>query len=595
MLVFSDASRRADPRETLAEIRADLAAADAETGIRRHGLLVAALIGAGELAQGLLDAAFAARGGVDAPDPAGDAAMSLATALARRVVRSWRGGFGGSDDREPALAALALLDRAEDLPAIDIRQPEGFALYAVYPEGYAEAAAGVPSQDGVTAIGIRSVGTTLAAVVAAALDAPCLGTVRPVGHPFRRALSVEDARALAGPAGCTVAVVDEGPGLSGSSVAAVVRHLVAVGVEPGRIHLLPSHRGAPGHEADEAIRAVWAAHPRHVVPFDDLVLRSGRPAHRLERWVADLVGEPIRPLVDISGGAWRRHRYRSEAEWPPALPWQERRKFLLETVAGTWLLRFAGLGRVGFSRTSRAEALAEAGFTPAVLGWRHGFLVERWHGDARSLDLSGSPARRAATLDRIGRYLGFRARTLPVSTGRGASLDALHAMAMHNAGDALGPGATAALARLQPALGAVRHLARPVETDGRMHAWEWLVTDRTLLKTDALDHHAGHDLVGCQDIAWDIAGAAVELDLEDREVEELTERVARESGHPVAPALVAVLTPLYLAFQVGFYVLAEGQHAGTERARLGARARMYSGRLRAWSRSTVRFRTMTSL
>jgi hypothetical protein len=28
-----------------------------------------------------------------------------------------------------------------------------------------------------------------------------------------------------------------------------------------------------------------------------------------------------------------------------------------------------------------------------------------------------------------------------------------------------------------------------------------------LLKTDALDYHAGHDPIGCQDIAWDIAGA----------------------------------------------------------------------------------------
>jgi hypothetical protein len=33
------------------------------------------------------------------------------------------------------------------------------------------------------------------------------------------------------------------------------------------------------------------------------------------------------------------------------------------------------------------------------------------------------------------------------------------------------------------------------------------------LKTDALHHHAGHDLVGCQDVAWDIVGVTVELGL----------------------------------------------------------------------------------
>ena len=40
-----------------------------------------------------------------------------------------------------------------------------------------------------------------------------------------------------------------------------------------------------------------------------------------------------------------------------------------------------------------------------------------------------------------------------------------------------------------------------------------LLKDPTLLKTDALDHSEGHDLIGCQDIAWDVVGAATELEL----------------------------------------------------------------------------------
>ncbi len=55
---------------------------------------------------------------------------------------------------------------------------------------------------------------------------------------------------------------------------------------------------------------------------------------------------------------------------------------------------------------------------------------------------------------------------------------------------------------------------RPVAIDGKLHAWEWLVRlDGALIKSDAYDHHASHDLVGCQDTAWDIVGAAVELEL----------------------------------------------------------------------------------
>jgi hypothetical protein len=41
----------------------------------------------------------------------------------------------------------------------------------------------------------------------------------------------------------------------------------------------------------------------------------------------------------------------------------------------------------------------------------------------------------------------------------------------------------------------------------------WCGAGGRLLKSGALDHHAGHDLVGHQDIAWDIVGAVVELGL----------------------------------------------------------------------------------
>ena len=60
-----------------------------------------------------------------------------------------------------------------------------------------------------------------------------------------------------------------------------------------------------------------------------------------------------------------------------------------------------------------------------------------------------------------------------------------------------------------------------------------MTPDGRLLKTDALDHHAGHDLIGCQDITWDIAGATVELDLSDSERNRLCRIVAEQSGHPV--------------------------------------------------------------
>ena len=49
-----------------------------------------------------------------------------------------------------------------------------------------------------------------------------------------------------------------------------------------------------------------------------------------------------------------------------------------------------------------------------------------------------------------------------------------------------------------------------VAIDGRMLPHEWLETRMAIVKADALDHHDDHFFPGCQDIAWDIAGASVE-------------------------------------------------------------------------------------
>ncbi len=49
--------------------------------------------------------------------------------------------------------------------------------------------------------------------------------------------------------------------------------------------------------------------------------------------------------------------------------------------------------------------------------------------------------------------------------------------------------------------------------DGRMLPHEWVTDGGRLMKVDALDHPADDFLPGCRDIAWDVAGACVELGL----------------------------------------------------------------------------------
>jgi hypothetical protein len=532
------------------------------------------------LAQGIADADFHDRR-QDARSPAQDAAMALLMQLAQAIWTSWDSGFASrTAPSRRGLRALA----AAPLPAIiTTRRAEGFAFYALYPECYASAALAWQARTVAHVIGIRSIGAPLSAMVAAALRATAPVTIRPTGHSFRRQVSLADelAAQLLAARSVHFAVVDEGPGLSGSSFGAVADYLEDRGVPGDRIAFFPSHGGALGPQASERHRDRWGKVARQVMPFDALVLCARRPEHRLEAWIADVLGPPEGPPGDISGGRWRPHRYAREADWPPVHAQQERRKFLLRARGDTWLLKFAGLGREGERKLERARTLHAAGFAPPVAGHRHGFLIERWLDDARPLDRC--PLDPDWLGEQVGRYLGFRARSFPTRAGRGASPAELCAMARHNAEEAFGPDVASSFDRWTAEnLAQLEERVCPIETDNRLHAWEWLVrSDGALLKCDALDHHAGHDLVGCQDIAWDVVGATVELELPASAQARLCAAVEWESGCAVDPQLTALLTPCYLAFQLGFWTMAVGAAPGPEEAaRLRRAAERYATRLR---------------
>jgi hypothetical protein len=336
MLVWDDQVRLACPHEKLATIAQALRQlADLPAGIERHAALVVALIEAGELAQGLADAQ-ALEAGRDARSATDAAAMALLLRIAGAVRLSWDSGFAQLDaapqDEIRALGARPLPDE------IRTKRAEGFALYSLYPESYLQAASALPAGPPTRVIGIRSIGVPLAALVAAALGAPTPVTLRPVSDPPHRkvALAEELATGLLADPAARFAVVDEGPGLSGTSFGAVADFLEDHGVAPERIHFLASHRGPLAPWARPRHRRRWARASRHAVDLADLLVRCPRrPEHRLEAWVADLVGSPEGPLEEISGGRWRPLRYPREADWPACNLYLERRKFLLRAGGGT--------------------------------------------------------------------------------------------------------------------------------------------------------------------------------------------------------------------------------------------------------------------
>ncbi len=568
-MVYGKAAAPADVGALVAGIDERIAEAlAAPAGILRHGAWAAALVAAGELAQGLADA------GAEAGE---EAALALATALAGIVGQSWERGF--AEDGPAARAAVAdrtaaLRMLAPGLPgAVEIRRTEGFSHYAVYPESFWQAARSLAAPRPTRVLGLRSIGTTLACCVAAALGAPPPVTVRPEGHPFGRVISPgpRAAAAMREGAGAGWAIVDEGPGLSGSSFGSAADALRRAGVPQERIVLFPSHGGAPGPMASAEHRRLWATARVACAPDETPFSGSAVPGRGLGDWFADLTGPLLAPPDDVAAGAWRALHWQDEAAWPAVDRQNERRKVLLTARNGRFLLRYTGLGAFGRAKFMRAQRLAAAGFGIAPLGWRHGFLIEPWRGDLRPL--APGRARGAALPGRLAgslaKYLAFRADSFPAQPYEGGSLHDLLAMTRANAAEALGAAAGDDVGRWAAWLDGLAATARPIAVDGRLAPHEWLHDGAgTLLKTDALDHCCAHDLVGCQDVAWDVAGAAIEWDLDAPETAALGAEVARRGGRVVNPDLVSFFRAAYAALSVGALTLALDREAGAEADRL---------------------------
>ncbi|NJC33054.1 hypothetical protein GGR88_000528 [Sphingomonas jejuensis] len=545
MIVYGDQERWSTVAEECARIvaaRASLTGA----GLDWHGALARLLLEVAGLLQGIADLEMEQAGGRDTGSPRQGGLMRTLITLAGALDRSWQSGF--ADQSLPPLDLCAATDEP-----ICVRRPEGFAFYALYPELHAAAARVL--EPGTQVIGLRSIGTALAPIVAAAAGSDAAATLRPVGHPFGRAPAVGETLATKITTGA-VAIVDEGPGLSGSSILGTVDWLEERGVGLDHIAVLPSHAGSPGHAASEHGRARWSRLRRYVASFDDVVLEGRNP---LASWFQDLTGPPLAPLEDVAGGRWRRHVGRPDL---PAHPGREALKWRLVAAGGTFRIKFIGLDAAGVAAGERARFLAERGLTVAPLALRYGMLLERWIDDA----MFGLPP--ARNLDLLTRYLRARAN-MPPPTHAGASLRTLSKMARFNLATVVGEEAAAAL--LAPwgddRLGRLQATVRPIHVDGRLHDWEWLQVGGRVLKTDAIDHSQAHDLVGPQDVAWDVAGAAIEHHLDDAQADALAAALGTSAE------LVAFCRLAYLAFQLGWWSETDDPQGREQARRYAALAR----------------------
>ncbi|HEY8550858.1 MAG TPA: hypothetical protein VIL35_12950 [Vicinamibacterales bacterium] len=551
MIVYRDAEREVTPAVVIRHLRGVAGRTDA-IGDASLGVLIAL---------GELESALADREGADADD--GPSPQLARTHDATCAAAAWWLHHAHPMEA-PARAALArALDEleTEDWPAsLRVRTAEGFAFYALDPHGYVrhtmEIARRRPAR--LLVLGLRSIGTVLAAIVhacAARLRIPVTSfTIRPRGHPFdRRPIFGRGLAACCAPfRGGEVIVVDEGPGLSGSSIAGTIAALEGLGWRADRVHVLTGHLPDPDRLLNAGARERFRT--ATVRAAGTLPAPSSRPAD---------VGEPEL----VAPGAWREWRLPgpepyTAAEWPPSHAQHERRKWRAPFAGITAIGRFAGFGEVGLSRLVRASRLAAAHFAPPPMALQAGVL---W-----SPFVSGDPLERgrvsADDVDRIADYLAWRGRHF--TTGQETDVWRLADMVTTNV-RALVEG-RARPERWWRLLDPVRLGSRPaVVPDGRLQPWEWLrPRDRgPLLKLDAIDHGDDHFWPGPQDPVWDLAGACIELGLDAEGRGALVERYRSRARDCQASALLPAYLVAYAASRCAYLTVCRDTTEGDERQR----------------------------
>jgi hypothetical protein len=414
--------------------------------------------------------------------------------------------------------------------------PDGFSFEALFPEHgraaavqWAEEHAGSPERE-VLVAGIRGIGTTLSAVIAAALRRRGFRARRITVRPKR-----DEAR---------------DPLLSHGTPSPLWGLLVRV--------------SSPDSEIESAKEALSRAGASRVEILDVHSPNGSLDRARLgtqglpEALWASLPGareDPLARVTAYSGGAWRAaHRAEQNPRLAEICRSLERPKLLCEGASGRRILfKFVGLASAPGTSCSLAEVharqiarLAAEGLTPAPLGVAHGFVATEW--------LEGRPLRASdATPDllrRVGSYIAAAAGPRLSDSSARASRVRLETMLCRNAAESLGGDAAVAAGALLRPVPILEEMPRA--GDGHLAPHEWIATtDGRILKTDA----GGHDLdpiwTGRQPVLWDLAGAILEWDLDELGVSVLLEGFTTGGGPRCAPMALDAYRAAYAAHRLG--------------------------------------------
>ncbi|HKN37026.1 MAG TPA: hypothetical protein VJX16_27600 [Terriglobales bacterium] len=472
--------------------------------------VITALILAGELESALADSDCA---GLSKVEQLTDALAAMLPA--RQVISDLR-------------SLIEDVDRVAVPQEIVLSPPEGFAYYALHPLDFANLAEQIASSrtSGLAVIGIRSIGTALSAIATAACRQQRRSadriTVRPTGHPYNRTLEftpqqlewVRRQQTLSS----DFLVVDEGPGRSGSSFLSVGEALVAEGVSPECILFLGSRPADPAQLCAHDAASRWNR------------FRFAYPETLVYRYFSN--------DLYIGGGIWRKLFINPQSQLPACWPQMERFKFL--SCDKTSVLKFEGFGRFGDAILHRARYLARAGFGPSAEPAGDGMIRYQF--------IPGILLHRTEVsntlLERIAHYCAFRKSefSVPVQPTQIAE------MLRFNLSQAFDIDWD-----FDPELLATKN---PVLVDGRMQPHEWIrSTDGDVIKVDGCTHGDDHFFPGPTDIAWDLAGAIIEWNLDAKATEYLLATFHRLSGDDLRPR-IPIFTVAYTVFRLAYCKMA---------------------------------------
>jgi hypothetical protein len=476
-------------------------------------------------------------------------------------------------------AKISAALKSHENPQLTIKVPEGFAFYALFPEQFCAAAVkwlkehASATQKDALVIGIRSIGTTLSALIKTVLEhngwQARRFTVRPTGDPFQREvklpielLSVKRA----------ALIVDEGPGISGSSMAAVIAALHEHEIH--EVSLFPGHAGDPGNAASTKVQRIWKQTPRYFVPLGGLQWNSKSLHESLAYEAQKLCGESssFDSIEDVSAGGWRKFAFESESDWPAIAPEFERMKILCVHRNGTSVLwKFAGLGCARGDNISPNDL---QGFTPLPVAKFRGFIATPWIEGTRLTQADANEA----TLKHIANHI-LRSVKSPMSeTVLSAAISRLAEMLFWNTKELFGDSHAEQTRSLTDA--ARQNQIRFAYGDGRLAPYKWIRTaSGAILKTDCGGHDCDHTMIGRQSVLWDVVGAMVEWDLNEQGRKFLL-RPLRDAGLNADTEALRFYEGAYAAFRAGVMTFATQQTGdAAERARIQKALEFYRNTL----------------